>query len=98
MRKVEIAPSFDRDAEAIGAFIEARFGAEVRRNFVADLEKICTLIALLPSIGNYGHGYNTKLSGFAFGRNWIFFDFDEESVSFLHIVPARHDRQSPWLE
>ena len=93
MRRIVLAPSFDREAETIGAAIEERFGDQARRNFVADVARLCTLIAELPRIGTALHGYNTKLAGFAFDQNWIFFDFDDESVHFLHIVNAKRDRR-----
>ncbi len=92
MRCVVIAPSFDREAEAIGLAIEKRFGEDARRNFVAGLARICTLIAYVPRIGTIHHRYNTKLSGFVFEQNWIFFDFDDENVNFLHIANARRDK------
>jgi plasmid stabilization system protein ParE len=72
MRGVVIAPSFDREAEAIGLTIEERFGEKARRNFVADLARICTLLAHVPKIGKIRHGYNTKLVGLVFEQNWIF--------------------------
>ena len=95
MRRVVIAPSFDREAEAIGLSIEEHFGAEARRNFVAGLARICTLIAHVPKIGKIRHGYNTNLSGFVFEQNWIFFDFDfaDGDVHFLHIVNAKRDKR-----
>jgi len=92
MRRVVIAPSFDREAEAIGIAIEERFGEESRRNFVADLARICTLIAHVPKIGKSHHGYDTKLAGFVSGQNWLFFDFDDEKVEFMHIVNAKRDK------
>ena len=88
MGRVVIAPSFDREAEAIGFAIEQRFGEEARRTFVANLARICTLIADTPNMGTTGHGYDTKLAGFVFDPNWIFFDFDADEVRFLHIVSA----------
>jgi plasmid stabilization system protein ParE len=93
MRRVVIAPSFDREAEAIGLSIEERFGEEARRNFVADLARICTLIAHVPKIGKVRHGFNTKLSGFVVEQNWIFFDFDDRDVHFLHIVNAKRNKR-----
>jgi hypothetical protein len=89
MRRVVIAPSFDREAEAIGAGIEERFGEKTRLDFVADLALICALIARLPNMGKAAHGYDTKLVGFPFGQNWLFFDFDDKNVHFLHIVSAK---------
>jgi plasmid stabilization system protein ParE len=89
MRRVAIAPSFDREAEDIGASIEARFGEDARRNFVAHLARICALIAFAPNIGKPRRGYNSKLAGFPFDQNWIFFDFDDDAVHFLHIVTAK---------
>jgi plasmid stabilization system protein ParE len=93
MRRVLIAPSFDREAEAIGVAIEERFGEEARRRFVADLSRVCTAIAYVPRIGKIRHGYNTNLVGLPFHQNWIFFDFDDESVHFLHIVNAKRDKR-----
>jgi len=92
MRHVEIAPSFDREAEAIGAYIESHFGASARETFVSELGQICTLIAFLPSLGKMRHGYDTKLVGYAFGQNWIFFDFDDDAVTFLHIVSTKRNK------
>lgn len=92
MRRVVFAPSFDRDAETIGAAIDERFGEEARHGFIADLARICVLVAALPGIGTLHHGYDTKLAGFVFGQNWIFFDFNDHQVHFLHIVNAKRDR------
>ena len=92
MRRVVIAPSFDREVEAIGLSIEDRFGEEARRKFIADLARVCTAIAYVPKIGKTQHGYNTKLVGFAFHKNWIFFDFDDDDVHFLHIVNAKRSK------
>jgi plasmid stabilization system protein ParE len=92
MRRVVVAPSFDREVEAIGVAIEQRFGEQARRNFVDDLAQICTLIAYVPTMGTVRHGYDTKLVGFVFDQNWIFFDFDNEEVHFLHIVNAKRDK------
>jgi len=89
MRRVVIAPSFDREAEAVGVGIEERFGEATRLDFVADLAQICTLIARLPNMGKAAHGYDTKLVGFPFAQNWLFFDFDDKNVHFLHIVSAK---------
>jgi hypothetical protein len=89
MRRIVIAPTFDREADAIGLAIEERFGEEARRNFVAGLARICTLIGYIPKVGRIRH--NTKLSGFVFEQNWIFFDFDDEEVHFLHIVNAKRN-------
>lgn len=93
MRRIFVAPSFDREAEAIGAAIERRFGEEVRRALIADLARVCSLVAALPGVGTVRHGYDTKLAGFVVGQNWIFFDFDDHEVRFLHIVNAKRDRR-----
>jgi len=92
MRRILFAPSFDREVEAIGVAIEQRFGEQVRHNFVADLARICTLLAHLPNMGTAKHGYETKLVGFVFDQNWIFFDFDDWEVHFLHIMNAKRDK------
>ena len=94
MRRVLIAPSFDREVEAIGVAVEERFGEDARRNFVADLARVCTAIAYVPKIGKTDHGYNTKLVGIPFHQNWIFFDFDDDEVHFLHIVNAKRDKRN----
>ncbi len=93
MRRVVIAPSFDKEAEAIGAAIEERLGEDARRTFVADLTRICILVSALPGMGTIRHRYDTRFAGFVFGPNWIFFDFDDHEVHFLHIVDARRDRR-----
>jgi plasmid stabilization system protein ParE len=94
MRRIVIAASFDGETEAIGAQIEERFGEEARRDFVDDLSRICILIAALPGMGTMRHGYNTQLAAFVLGQNWIFFEFDEAEVHFLHIVNAKRDKRS----
>jgi plasmid stabilization system protein ParE len=93
MRRVVIAPSFDREAENIGIAIEQRFGQKARRDFVASLEHLCQVIATLPGIGKTQHGYKTKLVGFVLGPNWVFFEFDDAEIRFLHIVDARRNRR-----
>jgi plasmid stabilization system protein ParE len=92
MRRIVFAPSFDHELEAIGAAIEARFGEGARRAFVADLARLCDLIAQFPRIGTSRHGYDSNLVGVVFRQNWVFFDFDNEEVHFLHIANARRDR------
>lgn len=64
MRRIVIAPSFDREAESIGIAIEQRFGERARRKFVADLAHLCQIVATLPGIGTTHHGYETKPAGF----------------------------------
>jgi len=92
MRRIVFAPSFDQDVEDIGAYIEERFGAAVREQFVSDLMMTCSHIASFPDMGLSGHGYETPLKGFVFGPNWIFFDHDDNEVRFLHIVDGRRHK------
>lgn len=92
MRRIEIAPSFDREADDIGVHIQDQFGTAAREQFVADLAHMCTLLAFFPTIGKTRHGYDTKLHGFAFDHNWIYFDFDDDEVHFLHITNFRRDK------
>ncbi len=93
MRRIVFAPSFDREAEDIGVYIEGRFGELARREFVSELGSTCLRIASLPRIDTFEHVYETPSAGFVFGQNWIFFDYDDDIVHFVHIVAT--DRHKP---
>jgi plasmid stabilization system protein ParE len=41
MRRIVFAPSFDRELEEIGFYIEEQFGEEVRRYFIGDIAATC---------------------------------------------------------
>ena len=92
MRQIVIAPSFDGEAEDIGVYIEGRCGEPARRDFVDALRATCTRIATVPRIGTFEHGYDTLSAGFALEHNWIFFDYDDEVVNFVHIVSTSRDK------
>jgi plasmid stabilization system protein ParE len=92
MRRAIFAPSFDREAEDIGAYIEERFGKAARHEFLVALREVCSLVLEFPGTGKGDHGYETSLSGFVFRLNWIFFEYDEEEVRFLHIRDGRMNR------
>jgi plasmid stabilization system protein ParE len=92
MRRIVFAPSFDQEVEDIGIYIEERFGEAARRLFVAELADLCTTIASVPGIGTTHHGYDTSSVGFVFRQNWVFFQYDEEHVHFLHIVDGRRHK------
>ena len=81
-----------REAEDIGVYIEGRFGESVRRDFVDELRATCVRIATLPRIGTFEHGYDTLSAGFALEHNWIFFDYDDEAVNFVHIVSTNKNK------
>ena len=66
MRRIVFAPSFDREVEDIGIYIEERFGEGTRREFVAELADLYTTIASVPGIGTAHHGYDTSSVGFVF--------------------------------
>ena len=40
------------------------------------------------------HGYDTTLYGLPHGVNWIFFQFDDDSARFVHIVPSRRNKSA----
>jgi plasmid stabilization system protein ParE len=92
MRRIVFAPSFDQEAEDIGVYIEERFGERTRQEFVAELSKTCERISGLPRMGKRNHGYETASVRFVFDQNWIFFDYDDDAVHFLHIVATKRDR------
>jgi plasmid stabilization system protein ParE len=92
MRRVTFAPSFDEDIENIGVYIEETFGEQVRRRFISKLRDVCLAIATEPCIGLPDHGYHTSLLGVVFQVNWIFFEYDEREIRFLHIIDARRDK------
>ncbi len=94
MRRIVFAPSFDKEVEDIGVYIEEQFGVVVREQFVSDLMVTCSHIANFPGVGLSDHGYQTSLTGFVFRTDWIFFDYDEDTVRFLHIVDARRDKDN----
>jgi plasmid stabilization system protein ParE len=92
MRQIVIAPSFDQEAEDIGVYIEVRFGESARRDFVDELRATCARIATVPRIGTFKHGYDTLSAGFALEHNWIFFDYYDEVVNFVHLVSTSKDK------
>ena|ERR1039458_3087109 len=92
MRRIVFAPSFGRQIDDIGVYIEEQFGEGVRRGFIADIAATCSLIADFPGVGKTDHGYDTRLAGFVFRQNWIFFEYDDEEVRFLHVVDGRRDK------
>jgi plasmid stabilization system protein ParE len=92
MRRIQFAPSFDQELEDIGLLIEERFGETARDEFVDDLRDTCLAIAESPGIGLGDHGYATSLLGFVFRINWVYFEYDEVEVRFLHIIDARRDK------
>ncbi len=89
MRRIVYAPSFDREVEDIAVYIEERFGERVRREFIADLAKLCQTVASFPGIGLAHHGYPIGCLAVVFQKNWAFFDYDEEQVEFLHIIAGK---------
>jgi plasmid stabilization system protein ParE len=92
MRRIVFAPSFDQEVEDIGILIEQRFGERSRDEFVMALQHTCLAIAESPGLGLPDHGYTTSLLGFVFRVNWIFFEYDQAEVRFLHIVDARREK------
>ena len=92
MRRIVFAPSFDQEAEDIGAYIEITFGESARREFVSGLSATCALLASLPHLGTFKHGYETFSAGFPTEHNWIFFDYNDDEVNFVHIVPTSRDK------
>jgi plasmid stabilization system protein ParE len=92
MRQIVFAPAFEQEAEDIGVYIEERFGERTRQEFITELSKTCARIASLPHMGTAHHGYETASVGFVFDQNWLFFDFDDQNVHFLHLVASKRDR------
>jgi len=37
------------------------------------------------------HRYRNSLAGFVFRTNWIFFDYDDQEVRFMHVVDGRRE-------
>lgn len=98
MRRLVYAPSFDQGVEDIGVYIEETFGDQARRNFLSKLADTCLAIASEPHIGMHDHDYSTSLLGVVFQVNWIFFEYDEQEVRFLHIIDARRDKSAIHFE
>lgn len=97
MRRIVYARAFDQEVEDIGVYIQERFGEAARRGFVADLAETCTAIASFPGIGTAHHGHDTSSIGFVFRKNWIFFEYDDDQVHFLHIVDGRRHKPDVQL-
>ena len=69
--------------------IEERFGEFARRDFVIPtVGRKPYGLATLPRIGTIKHGYETPSAGFALAR-WIFFDYDDYEMNFIHILHNR---------
>ena len=89
MRRVVYADSFAEDADEIAIYIEARFGTDRADQFTDQLNHFCEVIAHQPGRGKTNHGFDTQLYGVVFGLNWIFFQFDDDQVRFVHVVGTR---------
>jgi plasmid stabilization system protein ParE len=94
MRRIIFAPTFSREADDVAADIDEQFGENARNEFITNLKAVCTLIASFPGVGKTDHDYATDLVGFAFKHNWIFYEADQHTVQFIHIVPSRRHRTS----
>jgi plasmid stabilization system protein ParE len=92
MRRVVFAASFVDDADAIASYIESNFGMSRADAFIDDLDRFCALVADNPGLGRTSHGYETTLFGVVHDLNWIFFQYDDEEVRFIHIVDGRRDK------
>ena len=93
MRRVIYADSFVDDADRIAADIESRFGALYADAFRDDLDWFCEVVASQPRIGKQDHGYGTTLYGIPRNVNWIFFQFDDAEVRFVHIVASQREKR-----
>ena len=94
MRRPIYAESFREELAEILVYIDERFGETVRRQVQDELDNTCALLCQFPALGKKNHDYATSLSGFVFRLNWIFFEYDDEQVRFLHIVDGRRDKKS----
>ena len=92
MRRSVFAPSFDREVEDIGVYIELRFGEAARRDFIESLRETCARIAEFPGIGRREHGYATTALAFVFRMNWVFFSVTADEIRFLHIRDGRMEK------
>jgi len=92
MRRVVFAASFVDDADTIASYIESNFGISRADVFIEDLDRFCALIADNPGLGRTSHGYETTLFGVVYDLNWIFFQYDDDEVRFIHIVDGRRDK------
>ena len=94
MRRVIYADSFVDDADRIAADIETRHGVHRADAFRDELDWLCAVVASNPRVGKTNHGYDTTLYGLPHGLNWIFFQFDDDSARFVHIVPSRRNKSA----
>jgi len=94
MRRVVYAASFVVDADKIAAYIESSFGTSRADAFISDVDGFCALVASQPRIGRQDHGYETTLHGVVHGPNWLFFQYDDAEVRFVHIVDGRRQKKS----
>jgi plasmid stabilization system protein ParE len=94
MRRTVFAPSFDQEVEDIAVYVEQAFGEARRRQFLAELGRVCASLASFPGLGLGHHGYATTSMGFVCGQNWIFFEYDDEGIRFLHMVDGRRDKKT----
>ncbi len=94
MRRIVYAASFVADADEIAAYIESRFGVARTDTFIIELNDFCELVATQPRLGKKDHGYETTLYGVVHDVNWIFFQYDDLEVRFVHIVDGRRHKSA----
>lgn len=92
MRRAIFAASFVDDADDIARYIEENFGRVRADRFIAELSRFCDLISDSPGVGRVNHGYSSTLHGVVFDLNWIFYEYDETEMRFVHIVDGRRDK------
>ena len=91
MRRVDYAACFVTDADRITEYIETNFGVAHADAFIADSNHFCELVASQPRMSRKNHGYRTTLHGVAHDHNWLFLEFDDAEIRFVHMVEGvRH--------
>lgn len=87
-------PAFLRQLEDLLAFIDEQFSETARWEVGHELANTCTPLGRFSALGKTEHNCPTSLAGFVFRVNWIFLEYDDEQVRFLHFVDGRPDKKS----
>jgi plasmid stabilization system protein ParE len=94
VRRIVYADSLVDDADGIAEYIEKSFGARGADVFISRLARFCELVSDTPGLGRTSHGCESPLYGVVHEMNWVFYQYDDLEVRFVHIIDGRRDKSA----